>query len=1078
MVVSLCSLLSLWFELQLVARGYTAVVDAYLTPKIREYLQGFCAGFKNNLRGVRVLFMRSDGGLCEMNDFSGYLAILSGPAGGVVGYARTAYAYAQRAAAQEEHTEPQPVIGFDMGGTSTDVSRYAGRLEHVFETQTAGVTIQAPQLDITTVAAGGGSRLFFKNGMFVVGPESAGANPGPVCYRRGGHLAVTDANLLLGRVVPELFPAIFGKNGDQPLDVVAAREAFDALAEVINEESKGTSTGHMSAEQVALGFVSVANEAMCRPIRQLTEAKGHDARNHILACFGGAGGQHACAIARSLGIGTVFVHRYSGILSAYGIALSDSVVERQEALGKNYEDAYAEAMDILGVAADKAVSELQSQGFARDRIQVEKYLNLRYEGTQFPMMVDGDAAKLHSKTGNGSLDFSAAFVDLYEKEHGFTIPGRPIVIDDCRVRALGISASTEAELQAAASGAADAGALGEEQGHEISVSDHKPEKLVNTYFEQLGGFVATPIFRREGLKCAGTRGRVTGPCIIVDKDATIIVEPGCTALVTPAGDVVINIQAAVPHASVEVARATSAVDTVDRVKLSIFGHRFMGIAEQMGRTLQRTAISTNIKERLDFSCALFDPAGNLVANAPHIPVHLGSMQDAVRYQSELLGPSWKEGEVLLCNHPIAGGTHLPDVTVITPVYHNGAVVFFVASRGHQADIGGISPGSMPAFSKHIDEEGMAVETMKIVRDGVFQEEELLRRLVAAGGRCNTEVVSDIRAQAAANKKGSGLVSDLIRSEGLVAVHAYMKHIQTASADAVRKLLRKVSISKGLQAVDEIEAEDHMDDGTPIRLSVKIDRDAGSAEFDFSGTGPAVQGNTNAPRAIASSAIIYALRCMVAEDIPMNQGCLDPIDLVLPKGSLLNPEKHSAVAGGNVLTSQRITDVIFRAFEACAASQGCMNNFSFGSETMGYYETIGGGCGAGDGWHGSSGVQVHMTNTLATDSEILERRYPAIVRQFNIRTGSGGQGKWRGGDGIVREIEFTRPVKASILTERRGRYSPWGLKGGQAGSTGINTLLKRDGTSVPLGAKNTVDVRAGEGIRICTPGGGGYGVESG
>jgi 5-oxoprolinase (ATP-hydrolysing) len=515
---------------------------------------------------------------------------------------------------------------------------------------------------------------------------------------------------------------------------------------------------------------------------------------------------------------------------------------------------------------------------------------------------------------------------------------------------------------------------------------------------------------------------------------------------------------------------------VDRVKLSVFGHRFMGIAEQMGRTLQRTAISTNIKERLDFSCALFDPSGGLVANAPHVPVHLGSMQDAVRYQIRLLRDSWKDGEVILCNHPICGGTHLPDVTVITPVYHDGQPVFYVASRGHQADIGGIAPGSMPPFSRLLTEEGMAVESLKVVRGGEFQEDKLVDILTSAGGRCIKDVVSDIRAQVAANKKGISLVADLIRSEGMAAVHEYMAHIQTAAADAVRDLLKRVSSERGLASIGVLCGEDFMDDGTPIRLTITIDRDAARAIFDFTGTGPSVtDGNTNAPRAIASSAVIYALRSLVSDDIPMNQGCLDPVSINLPEDCLLNPSSLRAVCGGNVLTSQRITDVVLRAFGACASSQGCMNNLTFGTTTTGYYETIAGGAGAGPGWHGASATQSHMTNTRITDPEILERRYPAVLRQFSVRAGSGGAGKWRGGDGVVREIEFTAPVTFSILSERRGKYAPGGMNGGRDALGGVNTLTRKGEASIDIGGKNTVELASGDTVRIETPGGGGYGI---
>jgi 5-oxoprolinase (ATP-hydrolysing) len=1079
---------------KIVPRAFTAVVDAYLSPKIRDYIVSFRSRFEDDLRSVRVQFMRSDGGLCSMDDFSGYLAILSGPAGGVVGYAKTAYAFSLHKHQLGSSLSPQAVIGFDMGGTSTDVSRYAGHLEHVFETQTAGVTIQAPQLDITTVAAGGGSRLFFRSGMFVVGPSSAGSDPGPVCYRKGGFLAVTDANVLLGRVVPELFPRIFGKNADEVLSVDATRAAFMDLTASINDQiaNEGVS---MTPEQVALGFINVANESMGRPIRAITEARGYETRDHILACFGGAGGQHACAVARSLGIKTVYVHRYSGILSAYGIAIADSVSEAQKPLGLRYFDGIRDASTMLDELSSKAVTDLLDRGFHQDQIVVEKYLNLRYDGTDFAMMVTArDSA---SDVQDGVHDFASAFVDTYHREHGFTIPGRPIWIDDVRVRALGSSATAKDHLEG--------GYWQEDRGGDI---DCTVPAIMETqcYFEETG-FTSTPVTRLVDMASAQkprVRVCVSGPAIVIDKDATIVVEPGCVAHLTTEGDVVIDINVpsvvagdiavtgsglapsatALPSvfSPVTVAdihpgsnSAASSVTPVDRVKLSVFGHRFMGIAEQMGRTLARTAISTNIKERLDFSCALFDPRGGLVANAPHVPVHLGSMQDAVRYQIRLLGESWKDGEVILCNHPRCGGTHLPDVTVITPVYHDGKPVFYVASRGHQADIGGIAPGSMPPFSRALTEEGMAVESLKVVRDGEFQEDELVDLLTRAGGRCIKDVTSDIRAQVAANKKGISLVGELIRSEGLATVHEYMAHIQNAAADAVRDLLKRVSVAQKMSPVGMLCAEDFMDDGTPVRLAITIDRDAGNAVFDFTGTGPSVaNGNTNAPRSIASSAVIYALRSMVTDDIPMNQGCLDPVSIILPEDCLLNPSSLRAVCGGNVLTSQRITDVILRAFGACASSQGCMNNVTFGTATTGYYETIAGGAGAGPGWHGTSATQSHMTNTRITDAEILERRYPAILRIFAVREGSGGAGQWRGGDGVVREIEFTAPVTFSVLSERRGKYAPGGLEGGFDALCGVNTLRRAGQAETDLGGKNTVELLAGDAVRIETPGGGGYG----
>lgn len=1053
--------------IKLVPRAFTATVDAYLTPKLHDYLSNFKRSFVGDLRDTDVQFMQSDGGLCEIDSFYGYIAILSGPAGGVVGYARTAYAFEKCAPERSETAHPLPVIGFDMGGTSTDVSRYAGRLEHVFETHTAGVTIQAPQLDISTVAAGGGSRLFFRTGMFHVGPESAGAHPGPVCYRKNGHLTVTDANLLLGRIEPSLFPHIFGENADQPLDVEATRAAFDVLTEQINTYLHSVGEHEMTPENVADGFIRVANETMCRPIRELTEAKGHDVRDHNLACFGGAGGQHACAIAASLGIHTVFVHKYSGVLSAYGIAIADSVVEAQEPVDVSFHDdeGRSKAFTMLQQLRKQSEESLRRRGFTEKSIHCELHLNLRYEGTDFGIMVVCPSEKNDDVQ---SVDFAQLFIEEYTQEHGFNIPGRNVIIDDVRVRALGVAQGVHLpDLQKTVLPSLECCENGNVQR---CVGSAKPVMTSQCYFRNTGGWCGIDVWKIQDLPKGATV--LPGPCMVVDSAAgnTIVVDPGCVARVASDGNVLINV----------VAKNNTTNDRndesqhVDAVTLSIYAHRFMGIAEQMGRTLQRTSISTNIKERLDFSCALFDDTGGLVANAPHVPVHLGAMQDAVRFQIRTLGSDWKEGEVLLSNHPEAGGTHLPDITVITPVYFQGKVVFYVASRGHHADIGGATPGSMPPFSTKLSEEGLAIRSMRLVVDNVFQEEEIRKRLQQNGCRCIRDVISDLRAQVAANQKGIILVKELIQSQGLRTVQAYMHYIQEAAGRAVREMLR--TLAKKHQSSDskKLMFKDFMDDGTKIMMQLSINAEKGNAVFDFSGTGGQVHGNTNAPRAVTSSAIIYALRCLVDTNIPLNQGCLDPISIKVEEGSILNPGKEVAVVGGNVLTSQRVTDVILGAFGACAASQGCMNNLTFGDEKMGYYETIGGGCGAGLGWHGASGVQTHMTNTRITDGEILERRYPVILREFRLREGSGGRGQWNGGDGVVRALEFTKPVTLSLLTERRV-FSPWGLNGGQPGANGKNEVVRVDGKVEDVGGKKSLTIFSGDVVRIRTPGGGGYGV---
>ncbi|KAI8620425.1 Hydantoinase B/oxoprolinase-domain-containing protein [Chytriomyces sp. MP71] len=1042
--------------IKLVPRGNSATTDAYLTPSIRTYLTGFKAGFDAGIMDgrVRVQFMKSDGGLADVNDFSGLGAILSGPAGGVVGYALTSY----------DPDEGTAIIGFDMGGTSTDVSRYAGRYDHVFETTTAGITIQAPQLDINTVAAGGGSRLFYRNGMFAVGPESAGANPGPTCYKKGGPLAITDANLLLGRLLPSYFPKIFGPTEKEPLDLAATSAAFSTLSQQINQSDRPT----MSLDEIAYGFVEVANEAMCRPIRQLTQAKGHDTARHVLACFGGAGGQHACAIAKRLGIRTILIHRHSAILSAYGLALADVVHEVQEPCQQTFDLTKLDNIRVRIAALSKdAQTHLTGQGFKDAEIVIEPYLNLRYQGTDTSMMT--------LKPEGDSWDFLSVFVATHKQEFGFILPDRPVIVDDIRIRAIG---------KGATAGAASGASVHKEVKNlpRRRVDAKTAKSIEQTYWAGMGR-CSTPVFVLSDL----VKGdELSGPALIIDVTATIVVEPQCTALVT-SEHVVILVESSGKKGS----QATRQED-VDRdpIMLSVFGHRFMSIAEQMGRTLQKTAISTNIKERLDFSCALFGPDGGLVANAPHIPVHLGSMQEAVRWQMQHLAPGEiRDGDVLLTNHPAAGGSHLPDITVITPVFSGGKLVFFVASRGHHADIGGIQPGSMPPNSTELFQEGAAVKSFHLVRGGVFDEAGVTDILLhqparfdgCSGTRCLSDNLSDLKAQVAANQRGIALVQGLIGEYGLHVVQAYMHYIRENAEMAVRNMLMEVAKSSG----SVLHAEDFMDDGSAIKLAIKIDPRDGSAVFDFTGTATEVYANTNAPRSVSYSAIIYCLRCLINLDMPLNQGALQPIDVIIPEGSMLSPSENAAVVGGNVLTSQRLCDVVLKAFGACAASQGCCNNFTFGSggkdkdgnvtDGFGYYETIAGGSGAGRSWNGRSGVHTHMTNTRITDPEILERRYPVLLRQFGLRANSGGDGLFKGGDGVVREIEFLEPLTVSMLSERRV-FRPYGLAGGEPGSTGLNLLQRKGQKAVNFGGKNATLVHPGDVITILTPGGGGYGVK--
>lgn len=1031
-----------------VPRGFTASVDAYLTPVIKEYLSGFMSKFDEGQGKLNVLFMQSDGGLAPENRFSGHKAILSGPAGGVVGYSQTLFGI----------ETDKALIGFDMGGTSTDVSRYAGSYEQVIETQVAGAIIQAPQLDVNTVAAGGGSKLKFQFGSFRVGPDSVGAHPGPVCYRKGGQLAVTDANLILGYVIPEFFPSIFGPNEDQPLDIDATREEFEKLARQINSyrKSQDSSARDMTVEEIAQGFVNVANETMCRPIRQLTEMKGHETSNHALACFGGAGPQHSCAIARSLGMKEVLIHRLCGILSAYGMGLADVVEEAQEPYSAVYgPDSVIEACRRETILLKQVKSKLQEQGFGEASITSETYLNLRYEGTDTAIMVKRPI----NDDGSGG-DYAAEFVKLFQREYGFKLQNRSIVICDVRVRGVGVTNILKPRALDSAPGAP------------------KIESHYKVYFES--GWNDTPLFKLENLAYGHV---IPGPAIIMNGNSTVIVEPNCKATVTKYGNIKIEIESTSNTVKVD-------EKVADVVQLSIFNNRFMGIAEQMGRTLQRTSISTNIKERLDFSCALFGPDGGLVANAPHVPVHLGAMSSTVRWQLKYWGDKLNEGDVLVTNHPSAGGSHLPDITVITPVFNKGRLIFFVASRGHHAEIGGITPGSMPPFSKFIWEEGAAIKTFKLVEKGIFQEEGITKLLCypcseesthkIPGSRRLQDNLSDLHAQVAANQRGITLINELIEQYGLETVQAYMNHVQANAEEAVREMLKSVagrvsseSKRSGEGDLVTIEEEDYMDDGSSIHLKLTIDSRKGEAFFDFSGTSTEVYGNWNAPEAVTAAAVIYCVRCLVNVDIPLNQGCLAPVKIYIPPGSFLSPSDKAAVVGGNVLTSQRVTDVVLTAFQACACSQGCMNNLTFGDDTFGYYETIGGGCGAGPTWDGTSAVQCHMTNTRMTDPEIFEQRYPVILHKFGIRENSGGAGQHKGGDGIIREIEFKRPVIVSILSERRV-HAPRGLMGGADGARGANFLITKDKRKVYVGGKNTIEVQAGEILQILTPGGGGWG----
>ncbi|PYH69519.1 5-oxoprolinase [Aspergillus vadensis CBS 113365] len=1023
--------------IKMVPRGSSASADAYVTPEIRRYLAGFMKGFEGgNLDGVRCEFMQSDGGLVSHHQFSGIRGLLSGPAGGVVGYAQTTY----------DEISKIPVVGFDMGGTSTDVSRYGGQFEHIFETTTAGVAIQSPQLDINTVAAGGGSMLAWKKRLFAVGPESASSHPGPACYRKRGPLTVTDANLFLGRLLPDYFPKIFGENENEALDSDTVQRMFDNLTATIYSD-----TGNkMSPEEVAWGFLDVANESMCRPIRALTEGKGYDIANHHLSVFGGAGGQHACDVARKLGISTVVIHKYSSILSAYGMALADFVQEAQEPVNEVYGDeSRTRLLGRLSLLRDKVRRQLNGQGISDGDISYQRYLNMRYQGTETAIMV------LQPADG----DFKQEFKRMHLREFAFLSPDeRPIIVDDVRVRGVGSCGGLEKS---------DGKRLGQKLKY-ASFNVARPEFVERTtkiYFPGTGK-ISAPVFLLPKLEPLTL---ITGPAIIIDQTQTLVITPGAEAKVL-SNHVVIHIN----DSSSQIIRSPV---SMHRVQLSLFAHRFMSIAEQMGRALQKTAVSLNIKERLDFSCALFGPDGGLVANAPHVPVHLGSMSYAVKYQHELHEGKLAPGDVLVSNHPEAGGTHLPDITVITPVFEKTGkqIAFYVASRGHHTDIGGLGGTSMPPNSTELWQEGAAIRSFKLIHAGKFDESGITEILLrpgqypgCTGSRHVSDNISDLKAQVAANHKGMILVQDLIKEYTLPVVQMYMKGIQSNAEWAVRDFLRAAIITKGTHLV----AEDQMDNGSVIKLTVIICRD-GSAVFDFTGTDCELLSNINAPPAITYSAIIYSLRVLIGTDIPLNQGCLTPIDVVLPKGTFLNPSAGPAVCAGNTQTSQRLVDVILKAFRAGAASHGCMNCIGFfgeggkdaeGKKLNGYAyafgETIGGGSGATSFRPGASGVHTHMTNTRITDPESLEKRYPVILREFAIRPNSGGKGVNRGGDGVVRDIECRVPLSFSLITERR-TVAPYGMNGGEPGQCGANYWVRKMNG-------------AGDRAVIHTPGGGGWG----
>ncbi|MFN4351904.1 MAG: hydantoinase B/oxoprolinase family protein [Hylemonella sp.] len=991
--------------MKFVSRGDTTVVDAYLSPILRRYVDQVAA----EMPGVRLFFMQSSGGLTDAHAFQGKDAILSGPAGGIVGMARTA-----------ELAGMDRVIGFDMGGTSTDVSHYAGEFEREFETQVAGVRMRAPMMSIHTVAAGGGSILQYDGARFRVGPQSAGANPGPASYRRGGPLAVTDANVMLGKIQAAHFPHVFGPSGKEALDDAVVREKFADLA---------VQTGR-SAEDVAEGFVSIAVQQMANAIKKISVARGYDVTRYTLQCFGGAGGQHACLVADALGMTRVLVHPLAGVLSAYGMGLADQNVIREQAVELPLEaSALPTITDRLDALAQAARSELERQQLSAAAVRVQRRVHVRYEGSDSALIV-----------AYGSVpEITAAFEAAYRQRFAFLMLGKRLIVEAVSVEAV-VAGDAPAEPR-----------------HALHPARAVPSRETVRLYSG-GQWHDAALVVREDLRAGD---RIPGPAIIAEKNATTVVEPGWEAELTTLDHIVLTRR--VPRE-----QRYAAGTTADPVLLEVFNNLFMNIAEQMGLQLQNTAYSVNIKERLDFSCALFDTAGSLIANAPHMPVHLGSMGESIKTVIRENAGKMQPGDVYVLNDPYHGGTHLPDVTVITPVYLEGKTdpTFYVGSRGHHADIGGTTPGSMPPFSTRIEEEGVQIQNFKLVDRGVLREAEILA-LLASGeypSRNPQQNLADLKAQIAANEKGVQELRKMVVQFGLDVVLAYMRHVQDNAEESVRRVITRLKDGRFTLPLDN---------GAQISVAIRVDAKARSAEIDFTGTSAQQSNNFNAPTAVCMAAVLYVFRTLVDDDIPLNAGCLKPLKVIIPPGSMLNPNPPASVVAGNVETSSCITNALYGALGVMAASQCTMNNFTFGNATYQYYETISGGSGAGEGFDGTSVVQTHMTNSRLTDPEVLEFRFPVRLLGYEIRQGSGGAGRWRGGDGGVRRVMFLEDMTAGILSNGR-KSGAFGLAGGLPGQAGINRVVRVNGQVEALGHIGQTTMAPGDVFEIHTPGGGGYG----
>lgn len=1008
--------------MKLVSRGDTTVVDAYLSPILRRYVDQVALELDGpDEQSGKLMFMRSNGGLTDARFFQGKDAILSGPAGGVVGMARTS-----------ESAGFGKVIGFDMGGTSTDVSHYNGEFEKAFETNVAGVRLRAPMMLIHTVAAGGGSILHFDGARYRVGPDSAGANPGPSCYRNGGSLTITDCNVMVGKLQPEFFPNVFGKNANQPLDQDTVVQKFSALSSKIEKDTGNT----QSPEAVASGFLSIAVENMANAIKKISVQRGYDVSEYALCCFGGAAGQHACLVADALAMKQIIIHPFSGVLSAYGMGLADTVVDRQQAIESILDQGLLEELSKkLDVLQRNGIEELESQSDNCKKLNFNRLLHIRYQGSDTALIIPFDGLK----------EIQSRFEDVHKMRFGFVSPEKELIVESIQI-----------EVVSKAKPSTIVNELNPKSGGEQIAPD---ADAIKACFAE-GQWQSTPFFHRHTLF---VNQPVTGPAVILDATGTVVIEPGWRAVLTEDNNLILD--------RYQEKEQVKAIGTdVDPVMLEIFNNLFMSIAEQMGSVLENTAASVNIKERLDFSCAIFNPEGALVANAPHMPVHLGSMGESIKTVIRERGEDINRGDAYILNAPYNGGTHLPDVTIIKPVFTaDGEILFFVASRGHHADIGGKTPGSAPADSTNIEEEGVVIDNIKLVEDNLFREAEIFDLLTSGKwpARNPQMNIADFKAQLAACEKGARELVKMADHYGVATVHAYMKHVQDNAEESVRRVL---------SVLDDGSFTYKMDDGHQISVNIKVDRKNRKAIVDFTGTSAQHPGNFNAPTAVVRAAVLYVFRCLVDDDIPLNEGCLKPMEIIIPENSMINPKYPAAVIAGNVETSQYLVDTLFGAVNAVAAAQGTMNNFIWGNDLHQYYETICGGSGATSECKGTDAVHTHMTNSRLTDPEVLEWRFPVILNSFEIRRGSGGNGKYRGGDGVVRKVQFLEPMMANIISGHR-KVAPYGLNGGGEGKVGHNYVEHDDGGITELSGTDCINLQSGDVVTIETPGGGGFGQKN-